>query len=262
MYLIHRTARLLFSNVTMNTLALTPFCAWPPRGGLTFVFFPFTNTLLAMMNYLPLGSWKIPSPFSWECSGTWISKQNQIKRGGVGAVVSTPWPSIIYSYKSKFSVPTKASVASKQGRSHWIVCRLNNTLEGEQWGWEIHCQYHSKPHLIYGELDTAHQAGPRLSGRAAMRSMKGKMKPDEKVYSSYAMLSLSTWTSTQLRSPPCVLTIFSSYGCNSTASHNLPETWNFGVTYSSYLSPVLKNYNITCFTPCMLCMLCIRAYFQ
>lgn len=84
-------------------------------------------------------------------------------------MVSTPQPSIIYSYKSKFSAPTKASVASKQGCSHWIVWRRNNTLEGKQWSWESHCQYHSKLHLIYEELDMVHQARPRLTEKTGKR---------------------------------------------------------------------------------------------
>lgn len=177
-----------------------------------------------MMNGLPLGRWKIPSPFPWECSRTWISKQSQIKRGGVGAVVSTPRPSIIYSYKSKFSVLTKASVASKQGCSHWIVCRPNNTLEGEQWGWESHCQYHSKPHLIYEELDTVHQAGPPLTGRAAKGSVRGR-------WGQMRKFTLATqWICPHEPNPTSgllpMLTIFSSYSHNNTASHNFPENGN------------------------------------
>lgn len=34
--------------------------------GLTFVFFTFTNTLLTMINGLPLGIWKISQPGSLE----------------------------------------------------------------------------------------------------------------------------------------------------------------------------------------------------
>lgn len=153
----------------MNTLAWTLFCARLPGGGLTFVLFAFTNTLLAMMNGLPLGRWEIPSPFPWECSGTWISKQSKIKRGGVRATVSTPRPSIISSDKSKFSAPTKASVASEQGCSHRIVWRPNNTLARRQWSWGSHCQYHSDSYLIYEELDTVHQARPRRTEKAGKR---------------------------------------------------------------------------------------------
>lgn len=85
------------------------------------------------------------------------------------ATVSTPRPSIISSDKSKFSAPTKASVASKQGCSHRIVWRPNNTLARRQWSWESHCQYHSDLHLIYEELDTVHQARPRRTEKAGKR---------------------------------------------------------------------------------------------
>lgn len=56
----------------------------------------------------------------------------------------TPQPSIICSYKSKFSAQTKTCVASKQGRSRQIVLKPNKTLDGKQWGQQSHCQYHSK----------------------------------------------------------------------------------------------------------------------
>lgn len=83
----------------------------------------------------------------------------------------TPQPSIIYSYKSKFSAGTKTSVASKQGRSRQIVLRTNKTLDRTQWSWESHCQYHSRAELIYEELDMVYQVTAGLIEKIAKRSV-------------------------------------------------------------------------------------------
>ena len=56
----------------------------------------------------------------------------------------TPQPSIISSYKSKFSAQTKTCVASKRGRARQIVLKPNKTLDGKQWGQQRRCQYHSQ----------------------------------------------------------------------------------------------------------------------
>lgn len=196
------------------------------------------------MNGLPLGRWEIPSPFPWECSGTGISKQSKIKRGGVRATVSTPWPSIIYSDKSKFSAPTKASVASKQGCSHRIVWRPNTTLARRQWSWERHCQYHSDSHLIYEELDTVHQAGPRPTEKAGKRR-RSEMRKFSLARQSFCPHEPDPSSGTL----PCwALPICSPEGSKVTLLPHLPAKLDVRVMPSSRLSLGSKSCNFTCFT--------------
>lgn len=83
----------------------------------------------------------------------------------------TPQPSIIYSYKSKFSAETKTSVASKQGRSWQIVLKPNTTLDRKQWSWQSHRQYLSNVELIYEELDMVYQVTGGLIEKTARRNV-------------------------------------------------------------------------------------------
>lgn len=158
-------------------------------------------------------------------------------------MVSTPQPSIICSYKSKFSAPTKASVASKQGCSHRIVWRPNNTLEGEQWRWESHCQYRSKAHLIYEELDTVHQPRPRLTGKTGKRR-----------WSQMRKFSLARQCFCPHEPDPCLgfpaqhSSHFRFLQRQSYHPSQPPSEPGLQSHTSSYLSSSSKSYNFTCST--------------
>lgn len=92
----------------------------------------------------------------------------------------TPQPSIIYSYKSKFSAETKTSAASKQGCSWQIVLKPNKTLDRKQWSQQSHRQYLSKVELIYEELDMVYQVTGGLIEKTARRNVnKPNIKPNE-----------------------------------------------------------------------------------